>query len=42
MVKSRDDEEGEGEKKKVDEVDALMQKYDDEEKHAAYLKSPEY
>ena len=28
--------------KKVDEVDALMDKYDNEEKHEAYLKSPEY
>ena len=26
----------------MDEVESLMQKYDNEEKHEAYLKSPEY
>ena len=37
---SSSEEEGEGKKK--DEVDDLMAKYDNEEKHQAYLKSDEY
>ena len=37
-----DDDEAAPAEKKKDEVDALMQKYDDEEKHEEYLKSPEY
>ena len=37
-----DDEESPEPAKKTDEVDQLMQKYDAEEKHEEYLKSPEY
>ena len=43
--KARDDDDenaGDGAAKKVDEVEALMQKYDNEEKEIAYKKSPEY
>ena len=41
--KTRDDDDENGEApKKVDEVEALMQKYDNEEKEIAYKKSPEY
>ena len=28
--------------KKTDELDAIMNRYDEEEKHEAYLKSPQY
>ena len=39
-----DDEDGEVAPvaKKVDEVDSLMQKYEDEDKHEEYMKTPEY
>ena len=37
-----DDESAAPVAKKLDEVDQLMNKYDDEEKHDEYLKSPEY
>ena len=43
--KARDDDEEEtpaAGQKKADEVEALMQKYDQEEKHEEYLKSPEF
>ena len=43
--KTRDDDDDQADgvaKPKVDEVEALMQKYDNEEKDAAYKKSPEY
>ena len=39
---SRLNDDEDGVEKKVDEVDALMNKYDDDEKHEAYLKSPEF
>ena len=37
-----DDQPADQSAKKMDEVESLMQKYDDEEKHEAYMKSPEY
>ena len=41
-IKDDDEDGGDSGAKKMDEVDSLMQKYDNEEKHEAYLKSPEY
>ena len=41
-MRDDDDESAAPVAKKLDEVDQLMNKYDDEEKHDEYLKSQEY